>query len=91
MHDTENSPIEYLLAKKHREEMKGKKEISFIVPQDATNGDMMKALFPDTFTNRDKLREPDMINLCSNDGIINVKAYEDWWNAPYKTESEDKE
>ena len=52
-------------------------------PDGATNGDMIKALFP---------RTPTGVSLdVWFDGEMIFKTSEDWWNAPYKSEREDKE
>lgn len=52
---------------------------AIIIPENATNGDMVKAMFPN---------EP----LTSITGTLwlgdNMSFNRNWWNAPYKTESE---
>ena len=63
-------------------------ERSVELPYNATNGDMIRAMFPSNEIEIEK-------------GIVWVHRFggnrgwqrflEDWWNAPYKVESEDKE
>ena len=58
------------------------------IPEGATNGDMIKALFPN-------LRVEDnggSIYLRYPDGgwIVYDRKWWNWWNAPYKKGSEDK-
>lgn len=50
-----------------------------LLPTDATNGDAIKAMFP----NIDKYK-----NTLLEDGRKNVLFDDDWWNAPYKVGSE---
>ena len=56
------------------------------IPEHATNGDVIKALFPNCIKDS---------NFC--DAVITHLNGEpqywrkDWWNAPYKSKSEDKE
>lgn len=62
-------------------------EVKVCVPKDATNGDMIKAMFPNAW----KSNYIDSDNKCTlyiGDDELEVDI--DWWNAPYKTESEDK-
>ena len=49
------------------------------IPENPTNGDMIKAIFPDI----------DFHCMQSAFGIISFDL--EWWNAPYKAESEGKE
>ena len=59
------------------------------IPDNATNGDIIKALFP----------KAEIHDWASEDAYIDIYGvdYEaltvcrKWWNAPYKAESEDKE
>lgn len=48
-----------------------------IVPDDATNGEMIKALFQD-----------DDLGIEVIEGNIRFSIGDEWWNAPYKAESE---
>ena len=50
-----------------------------------TNGDMIKAIFP----NIDTEQIEDIIDVYGM-SKCRVTYDTDWWNAPYKTESEDK-
>ena len=62
------------------------------IPENATNGDMIKALFPNVRID-ERLEE----NLSTELNIIIVKGidggtspfYRNWWNAPYKREVEE--
>lgn len=47
-----------------------------VVPKGATNGDMIKAMFPDVVNS----------NMDLVDAFNNAKS---WWNAPYKKEVEE--
>lgn len=49
------------------------------IPEGATNGDVLKALFP-------KKEWLQVMAVCERD-----KDIKGWWNAPYKTESEPQE
>ena len=57
--------------------------------QNATNGDMIKNLYPYILTTEDNLTGQDVVVIQAN-GTIMV-CLKDWWDAPYKAESEDKE
>lgn len=50
------------------------------IPNNATNGDVIKLLFQD-----------DDLGIEVIEGNIRFNLGDDWWNAPYKAESEDKE
>ena len=58
-----------------------------IIPKGATNGDMIKIVFPSS-----EVRETmdDLVHYTL-DGYVGAYTTKDWWNAPYKAESEDKE
>lgn len=58
------------------------------IPENATNGDMIKAIFPNI-----KTWDESEGALCVEFKTLNqIKIFPKyWWNAPYKTESEDKE
>lgn len=57
---------------------------AIIIPKGATNGDMIKALFPNMY-----------IEECDYDIFTTLddetRFTYDWWNAPYKAESEGAE
>lgn len=55
---------------------------AIIIPRGATNGDMIKALFPNCVIDEDFGRA-----VVTN---VDGKQYwrKNWWNAPYKTKSE---
>jgi len=65
-----------------------KRKVSAIkIPQNATNGDAIKAIFPNI-----KIEEIDNDFLVvRNWDIQGTPFFKVWWNAPYKAESEDKE
>ena len=52
----------------------------FEIPDNATNGDMIKMIFPKT-----QIREnnSDFITYTL-DGLIGTCVEKDWWNSPYK-------
>lgn len=60
-----------------------------------TNGEVIKALFPDSYFLNDfpfEVSSMEKIYIDNNkDNKTHIMAQEDWWNAPYKAESEDKE
>ena len=59
-----------------------------VIPDGATNGDMIKAVFPNTESRLDKNTGITLVRW--EDGT--TKCYKtEWWNAQYKAESEDKE
>lgn len=65
---------------------------AIIIPEGATNGDMIKALFPDAMKSNfieSGLDMKDYVTIYVGDYEMRV-AY-DWWSAPYKSEIEDKE
>ncbi len=49
-----------------------------VTPDNATNGDMIKALFPNT-----KIQEGERYTIWDV-GTDNVSFWNNWWNAPYK-------
>lgn len=64
---------------------------AIIIPENATNGDMIKAMFPYI-----KIHEHEKTDIC--DAYIQIDIWDfsiyvskEWWNAPYKVESEDKD
>ena len=72
------------------------------LPDNATNGDVIKMLFPNIECKH--IRRMSGVNYVSvekglngitdNDGNwmdIKTNFFDDWWNAPYNAESEDKE
>ena len=65
------------------------------IPDNLTNGDMIKAMFPNaTIEIMKSSIEKTMVCVTWNFKDIPSyynRFYEEWWNAPYKMESEDKE
>lgn len=53
------------------------------IPENPTNGDMIKAIFPNC-----KLK---VLTDKKEVVALELKDVKEWWNAPYKAESEDKE
>lgn len=64
-------------------------EVKVCVSKDATNGDMIKAMFPNAW----KSNCIDSNNKCTLyiDDDYELEVDIDWWNAPFKTGSEEKE
>ena len=61
---------------------------NIFIHENATNGDVIKAVFPNT--NIEYWAEYSTYNVeFPNDNDVKHFSY-DWWNAPYKAESEDK-
>ena len=54
------------------------------IPDNATNGDVIKALFPSWKV--EHVRKMSGMNRyeCGIDSINHISFYDDWWNAPYK-------
>lgn len=63
---------------------------AIIIPQNATNGDVIKLLFPqiESKTTNGLVK---VYYLDSSNEADDITIFEEWWNAPYKAESEDKE
>ena len=56
---------------------------AIVIPEGATNGDVIKAMFPNFHT--DEMSHTIWV------GYDDMSFRKEWWNAPYKAESEDKE
>lgn len=60
---------------------------AIVIPNNATNGDVIKALFPDV-----KIHQSGGYTGCLfRPSVMLDDIRSEWWNAPYKAESEDKE
>lgn len=61
------------------------------IPKDATNGDVIKALFPyiEIKDNCDMYYSVNIENLSIDRCLNTVGFRKDWWNSPYKAESEE--
>lgn len=64
------------------------------IPEEVTNGNMIKALFPNCEDRKARFEEDDgevyevhFVHLL--DSMVINKFDENWWNAPYKRESDD--
>ncbi len=58
--------------------------------QKITNGDVIKALFPNT-ERADRYGDADVYLLDGNASYTpNLIAFKSWWNAPYKAEREEQ-
>ena len=64
-------------------EQQNKQYVSIPIPANATNGDMIKAMFPN-LKGGEKAFE--IVVTVNKNKVGNISV--DWWNAPYKTESE---
>ena len=60
-------------------------QIVIEIPENATNGDVIKAVF-----DVKEVRQLDCCAFIDTSDDANMRTYKDWWNAPYKAESEDK-
>lgn len=60
------------------------------LPENATNGDVIKALFPNAiYTHVNKLSGMNFMRVKGLDAFgFDTDFYDEWWNAPYKAESE---
>lgn len=56
------------------------------IPEKATNGDMVMAMFPNAIIEINELGS--MVHVKYNNHTCWVNYELDWWNAPYKIESE---
>ena len=62
------------------------------IPDNPTNGDMIKAMYPKGKIRREKSCTHDITVFSFPDGTYfgaECRFNTDWWNAPYKAESED--
>ncbi len=76
---------------KVREKMTKVIEVKVCVPKDATNGDMIKAMFPN-YKVQISAGAVCMYYSHAEDYCGSwIKFDLDWWNAPFKTGSEEKE
>jgi hypothetical protein len=61
------------------------------IPEGATNGDMIKAMFPDAKVNNTKYSYVVEVKLPYHSKYDTGLLFDkDWWNAPYKKEVEDE-
>lgn len=67
------------------------KQIVLTIPKNPTNGDMIKAMFPNfRQTYYFELTETCEIDYFRNGKeICEIRCSNEWWNAPYKVESEE--
>lgn len=65
---------EYLLPHEVETRLAKAVKIGTVIPDDATNGDMVKAMFPN-------------VNNSNMDLVDVFKNAKSWWNSPYKRES----
>lgn len=58
----------------------------FTIPENPTNGDMIKAMFPyiEIKDNCDMYYSVNIENLSTDKGLNTIGFRKDWWNAPYK-------
>ncbi len=56
------------------------------IPKGATNGDMIKAIFPNVEIYTDVINEIVDIEICEDSSELRCSV--DWWDAPYKRGSE---
>ena len=54
--------------------------------QEVTNGDMIKSMFPNVQTR--EVCNGELVEFTL-DGVVGISVTKEWWNAPYKTESEE--
>lgn len=66
-----------------------KEKLIIEIPEGATNGDMIKAIFPNAIIENENSNIVDI--SISHDNCVNavvISAKQNWWNAPYREESE---
>ena len=56
--------------------------------QEVRNGDILMTIYPNVHTREACNGELVEFTL---DGVVGTSVTKEWWNAPYKSESEDKE
>lgn len=58
-----------------------------VIPKGATNGDMIKALFPEWKI--EHIRKMSGMNRyeCNIDTINRISFYDDWWNTEYRQDN----
>ena len=55
------------------------------IPDNATNGEVIKAMFPDNVFAEDKWRDENGVTWCTDIISDNGMTFTDfWWNAPYQ-------
>ena len=59
---------------------------AIIIPEGATNGDMIKTMFPNVECGKDELGN---VFIISSAQLGYIAFRESWWNTPYKKEGED--
>lgn len=64
-----------------------------LIPDNATNGDIIKVIFPDCKDWKAKIEDNDgevyEVHFVQLPNSMTINKYEEsWWNAPYKAESE---
>lgn len=66
-----------------------------LIPDNATNGDIIKVIFPDSKDWKAKIEDNNgevyEVHFVELPNSMTINKYEEsWWNAPYKAESEGK-
>ena len=56
--------------------------------QEVTNGDILMTIFPNVQTR--EVCNGELVEFTL-DGVVGICVSKEWWSAPYKAESEDKE
>ena len=59
---------------------------AIIIPEGATNGDMIKTMFPNVECGKDELGN---VFIISSAQLGYIAFRESWWNTPYGKERED--
>lgn len=67
--------------------MNGNYKVLYKIPDNATNGDVLKMLFPQSAYETSN-GEFEYIWFSVNEYVNLWKIQKEWWNAPYKSESE---
>lgn len=58
------------------------------IPEHATNGDVIRALFPDARVDDYDYGEDPVIDVYGIDDTEYITVRKNWWNAPYKKEGD---
>jgi hypothetical protein len=77
----------YLLPQEVETRLATAVKIGTVIPDNATNGDMIKVMFPNAIIEINELGS--MVHVKYNNHTCWVNYELDWWNAPYKREVEE--
>lgn len=62
-----------------------KDDVVYNIEDNATNGDILMTIFPNVQTR--EVCNGELVEFTL-DGVVGISVTKEWWNAPYKAESE---